>query len=135
LVVGSSCRVKVPIPCCLGNLSTASGCDIEDRKDLEEKPAQIESAELVVSDSFLGYTYVSTEQRPSVALGVRCTFYAARAGLISGIDKETPMEALLFGALISAMNPVATLSMMGNADLRVLVEKLDDGSIQVRRRL
>jgi hypothetical protein len=25
--------------------------------------------------------------------------------------------------------------MMGNADLRVLVEKLDDGSIQVRRRL
>jgi sodium/hydrogen exchanger 8 len=47
-----------------------------------------------------------------------CTFYAAKAGLISGIDKENPMEALLFGALISAVDPVATLSIMGNADLR-----------------
>jgi sodium/hydrogen exchanger 8 len=47
-----------------------------------------------------------------------CTFYAAKAGLISGIDKENPFESLLFGALISAVDPIATLSIMGNADLR-----------------
>lgn len=47
------------------------------------------------------------------------TFYAAKQGLIKSIDKENPMEALLFGALISAVDPVATLSIMGNADLQV----------------
>jgi sodium/hydrogen exchanger 8 len=47
------------------------------------------------------------------------TFYLAKQGLIKGIDKENPMEALLFGALISAVDPVATLSIMGNADLQV----------------
>jgi len=33
------------------------------------------------------------------------------------IDTSSPMEALLFGALISSVDPVATLSIMGNADL------------------
>ena len=47
------------------------------------------------------------------------SFYAARAGVIPNVDKENPMEALMFGALISAVDPVATLSIMGNADLRV----------------
>jgi sodium/hydrogen exchanger 8 len=46
------------------------------------------------------------------------TFYAARLGIIPGVDQENPMEALLFGALISAVDPVATLSIMGNSDLR-----------------
>lgn len=46
------------------------------------------------------------------------SFYAARLGLIRDLDNENPMEALLFGALISAVDPVATLSIMGNADLR-----------------
>ena len=46
------------------------------------------------------------------------SFYAARMGLIRDIDGENPMEALLFGALISAVDPVATLSIMGNAELK-----------------
>ena len=33
------------------------------------------------------------------------------------IDTENPMEALLFGALISAVDPVATLSIMGSPEL------------------
>jgi sodium/hydrogen exchanger 8 len=40
------------------------------------------------------------------------TFYVAKLGWIKDIDKENPMEALLFGALISAVDPVATLSIM-----------------------
>jgi len=47
------------------------------------------------------------------------TFYVAKKGLIKDIDQENPMEALLFGALISAVDPVATLSIMGNEDLQV----------------
>lgn len=46
------------------------------------------------------------------------SFYAARSGLIRNVDQENPMEALLFGALISAVDPVATLSILGNAELR-----------------
>ena len=46
-------------------------------------------------------------------------FYAAKIGLVSNIDDENPMEALLFGALISAVDPVATLSIMGNEELHV----------------
>ena len=46
------------------------------------------------------------------------TFYVAKAGLIRKIDSENPMEALLFGALISAVDPVATLSIMGSAELQ-----------------
>lgn len=34
------------------------------------------------------------------------------------IDTSSPMEALLFGALLSAIDPVATLSILGNPELR-----------------
>lgn len=51
-------------------------------------------------------------------VGILC-FYAAKVGMMSGIDKENPMESLIFGALISSVDPVATLSIMGNADLGV----------------
>eukprot|EP00977_Amphora_coffeiformis_P021850 scaffold10022_cov170-Amphora_coffeaeformis.AAC.2 len=51
-----------------------------------------------------------------IGLGI---FYTARLGLLGhSVDRENPMEALLFGALISAVDPVATLSIMGNADLK-----------------
>jgi len=44
---------------------------------------------------------------------------ASHTGLFSSaIDTHNPMEALLFGALISAVDPVATLSIMGNAELQ-----------------
>jgi len=46
------------------------------------------------------------------------TFYAGRLNLIKGIDTNNPMEALLFGALISAVDPVATLSIMGSPELQ-----------------
>jgi sodium/hydrogen exchanger 8 len=46
-------------------------------------------------------------------------FYAAKVGLIQGISKENPMESLMFGSLISAVDPVATLSILGNAELNV----------------
>jgi len=46
------------------------------------------------------------------------SFQAAQIGLINNIDKHNPMEALLFGALISAVDPVATLSIMGSAELK-----------------
>ena len=36
---------------------------------------------------------------------------------IVDIDKSSPMEALMFGALISAVDPVATLSIMGNPEI------------------
>jgi len=45
------------------------------------------------------------------------TFYSAKIGLIKGVSSENPMEALLFGALISAVDPVATLSIMGSPEL------------------
>jgi solute carrier family 9 (sodium/hydrogen exchanger), member 8 len=45
-------------------------------------------------------------------------WYVGYIGLVSSVDGTNPMEALLFGALISAVDPVATLSIMGNADLR-----------------
>lgn len=46
-------------------------------------------------------------------------FFAGKIGLVSNIDTENPMEALIFGALISAVDPVATLSIMGNEELHV----------------
>jgi len=61
--------------------------------------------------AFFG-TIVST-----FVVGYLC-FYAARIGLVN-IDSENPMEALIFGALISAVDPVATLSIMGNEELNV----------------
>lgn len=45
-------------------------------------------------------------------------YLSAKLGLIShGIDKTNPIESLMFGALISATDSVATLSIMGNPDL------------------
>ncbi|RHY33200.1 hypothetical protein DYB32_003121 [Aphanomyces invadans] len=35
------------------------------------------------------------------------------------IDSSNPLEALLFGALISAVDPVATLSILGNPELNL----------------
>ncbi|EED91663.1 sodium/hydrogen exchanger, Na+/H+ exchanger, antiporter, partial [Thalassiosira pseudonana CCMP1335] len=46
------------------------------------------------------------------------TYWSAQIGLIGHIDKNNPMEALLFGALISAVDPVATLSIMGSPELK-----------------
>ena len=43
-------------------------------------------------------------------------FFIGQIGWID-IDRGNPMEALLFGALISAVDPVATLSIMGNPEL------------------
>lgn len=40
------------------------------------------------------------------------TFWMAQLGAIP-IDNENPMEALIFGSLISAVDPVATLSIIG----------------------
>lgn len=45
------------------------------------------------------------------------THWSAQLGLIQ-TDKDNPMEALLFGALISAVDPVATLSIMGSPELQ-----------------
>jgi solute carrier family 9 (sodium/hydrogen exchanger), member 8 len=45
------------------------------------------------------------------------TYLAGCWGLIN-IDVTNPMEALLFGALISAVDTVATLSIIGSADLK-----------------
>lgn len=45
------------------------------------------------------------------------TFFCAKIGLIRHISADNPMEALLFGALISAVDPVATLSIMGSPEL------------------
>lgn len=36
---------------------------------------------------------------------------------IASIDTSSPLEALLFGALISAIDPVATLSILGSPDI------------------
>ncbi|TYZ61199.1 hypothetical protein PybrP1_009891 [[Pythium] brassicae (nom. inval.)] len=46
------------------------------------------------------------------------TFYAGQLGWIQ-IDTSSPLEALLFGALISAVDPVATLSILGNPELNL----------------
>mmetsp|Transcript_15953 Transcript_15953/g.23791 ORF Transcript_15953/g.23791 Transcript_15953/m.23791 type:complete len:566 (-) Transcript_15953:2071-3768(-) len=45
-------------------------------------------------------------------------FLCAQHGYIDGISKTNPMESLLFGALISAVDPVATLSIMNNPELQ-----------------
>mmetsp|Transcript_62132 Transcript_62132/g.140535 ORF Transcript_62132/g.140535 Transcript_62132/m.140535 type:complete len:520 (-) Transcript_62132:148-1707(-) len=43
-------------------------------------------------------------------------FGLAKVGWIH-VDPKNPMEAMMFGALISAVDPVATLSIMGNPEL------------------
>ena len=45
------------------------------------------------------------------------TYAAAKLGWITGVGTSDPIEALLFGAMISAVNPVATLSIMGTPEL------------------
>lgn len=45
------------------------------------------------------------------------TYYSAQQGWIRGISDTNPMESLLFGSLISAVDPVATLSIMNNPEL------------------
>ncbi|ETI56508.1 sodium/hydrogen exchanger 3, variant 2 [Phytophthora nicotianae CJ01A1] len=46
------------------------------------------------------------------------TYYAGKLGWID-IDPSSPLEALLFGALISSVDPVATLSILGNPELNL----------------
>jgi len=46
------------------------------------------------------------------------TYTLGRLGVVKGIDTSNPMEQLLFGALISAVDPVATLSIMGSPELQ-----------------
>jgi solute carrier family 9 (sodium/hydrogen exchanger), member 8 len=43
-------------------------------------------------------------------------YWTALTGIIN-IDSSSPMEGLVFGSLISAVDPVATLSIMGNPEL------------------
>ena len=45
-------------------------------------------------------------------------FAVGKMGLTSNVDTSNPLEALLFGALISAVDPVATLSIMGSPELK-----------------
>ena len=45
-------------------------------------------------------------------------YWLGQSGMVT-IDTDSPIEALLFGALLSAIDPVATLSIMGNPDLHV----------------
>lgn len=45
-----------------------------------------------------------------------CIYFVGLMGWVE-IDVSSPMEALVFGALISAVDPVATLSIMGNQEL------------------
>lgn len=46
------------------------------------------------------------------------TYLFAQKGYMTGISTTNPMESLLFGALISAVDPVATLSIMNNPELQ-----------------
>ena len=41
-------------------------------------------------------------------------FYLARYGYLIGLDSASPKEALLFGSLMSATDPVATLAVLGS---------------------
>ena len=38
-------------------------------------------------------------------------------GLVK-IDTSSPLEALIFGALLSSVDPMATLSIMGNPEIK-----------------
>lgn len=46
-----------------------------------------------------------------------CVYYLGLYGIVKGIDSNSPLEAFIFGSLISSIDPVATLSIMGNKDL------------------
>lgn len=45
-------------------------------------------------------------------------FKLSEIGWITGVSKTNKMESLLFGALISAVDPVATISIMNNPELQ-----------------
>ncbi|CAM9466869.1 unnamed protein product, partial [Heterosigma akashiwo] len=45
------------------------------------------------------------------------TFMLGKVGKLVDIDSNNPMEPLIFGALISAVDPVATLSILGTPEL------------------
>lgn len=45
-------------------------------------------------------------------------FGATKLGWIKNIDETSILESMLFGSLISAVDPVATLSIMGNPELK-----------------
>ncbi|KAL7544368.1 hypothetical protein ACHAWF_010570 [Thalassiosira exigua] len=75
-----------------------------------EKRRFFDNIGAIVLFAFVG-TLLSTMVIGGLTLG------AARIGLLKNVDKSNPMEALLFGALISAVDPVATLSIMGSPEL------------------
>ncbi|GMH89682.1 hypothetical protein TL16_g11533, partial [Triparma laevis f. inornata] len=64
----------------------------------------------------VAYAFVGTLVSTFVVGGL--VFSLAKMGLTSSVDKTNPMESLLFGALISAVDPVATLSIMGSPELQ-----------------
>ena len=64
----------------------------------------------IVAFAFIG-TLIST----FVVGGL--VYAVGKAGITKNVDSENPVEALLFGALISAVDPVATLSIMGSPEL------------------
>ena len=96
----------VPILCSFGDLDTASGCDIGDRKNLEEKPARIVPAELGVSDSFLVEQRYHSEIRASVVdpdlvgghkllcLRIQQQLVASFAKSAYGKDKTGPLQPI-----------------------------------------
>ena len=65
----------------------------------------------------VAYAFVGTLVSTFVVGGL--VFSLAKMGLTSSVDETNPMESLLFGALISAVDPVATLSIMGSPELQV----------------
>ena len=45
-------------------------------------------------------------------------YLLAKLEIITGIDSSSPIESLLFGSLIAAVDPVGTLSILGNPELQ-----------------
>lgn len=64
----------------------------------------------------VSYAFVGTIVSTFVIGGF--TYLIGKTGLTSGVDATNPMESLLFGSLISAVDPVATLSIMGSPELQ-----------------
>ena len=62
------------------------------------------------------YAFVGTLVSTFIVGGL--TFALGHTGVTSSVDSTNPMESLLFGALISAVDPVATLSIMGSPELQ-----------------
>ena len=50
-------------------------------------------------------------------------YYAGRAGLMGSLHTDVDaMQCLAYGALISAVDPVATLSVLGSDEVRIADE-------------